>query len=49
VLLDARRDLQSLPAVRGAEMKDTITRLVALYVAWGTTENARAYRSLLGS
>ena len=49
VLLDARRDLQSLPAVRGAEMKDTITRLVALYVAWGKTENARAYRSLLGS
>ena len=49
VLLDARRDLQSVPAMRGSEMKDTITRLVALYVAWGKTENARAYRSLLGS
>ena len=49
MLLDARRDLQSVPAVRGVEMKDTITRLVDLYVAWGKSENARAYRSLLGS
>ena len=49
VLLDARRDLQSVPALRGEEMKNTIARLVELYVAWGRPENATAYRSLLGS
>jgi hypothetical protein len=48
-LLDARRDLESVPASGGAELKATITRLVELYVAWGKADRAAAYRTLLGS
>ena len=34
-LLDARRELESLPAMGGAEMKIAYARLVDLYFAWG--------------
>jgi hypothetical protein len=49
VLLDARRDLEALPAPRRQEMKATITRLVELYVAWGKRESAASHRALLAA
>ena len=49
VLLDARRQLEALPASGGAEMKVAIARLIELYVAWGRTDKAAAFRALLGS
>ena len=47
-LLDARRELESLPAMGGAEMKIAYSRLVDLYFAWGRPERAAAFRALLG-
>jgi serine/threonine protein kinase/tetratricopeptide (TPR) repeat protein len=47
VLLDARRDLESLPALRDAEMKATVARLAGLYAAWGKDDRAAAYRAQL--
>ena len=47
-LLDARRDLESLPAMGGAEMKNAYSRLVDLYFAWGRPERAASFRALLG-
>jgi serine/threonine protein kinase/tetratricopeptide (TPR) repeat protein len=48
-LLDARRDLESLPATGGAEMKLAYSRLVDLYFAWGKPARAASFRALLGS
>ena len=48
-LLDARRDLAALPGPQGREATATISRLVALYDAWGRPERAAAYRILLPS
>ena len=49
VLLDARRDLEAVPGPPGREATATITRLVALYDAWGRPDRAAAYRALLRS
>ncbi|PWT79429.1 MAG: hypothetical protein C5B57_13965, partial [Blastocatellia bacterium] len=49
VLLDARRDLESMPGGRGTELKATVTRLAELYAAWGKIDRAAEYRALLGS
>jgi serine/threonine protein kinase/tetratricopeptide (TPR) repeat protein len=49
MLLEARRDLEAMPAPRSADLKITISRLVQLYAAWGKQDRAAAYRSLLGS
>ena len=49
VLLDARRDLESLRPFRDADMKATVARLVDLYVAWGKPDAAATYRALLQS
>ena len=49
VLLDARRDLESLRPFRDADMKATVARLVDLYVAWGKLDAAATYRALLQS
>jgi serine/threonine protein kinase/tetratricopeptide (TPR) repeat protein len=48
VLLDARRDLEALPA-SPREVRATLTRLVDLYDAWGKRDRAAAYRALLAS
>jgi eukaryotic-like serine/threonine-protein kinase len=48
-LLDARRELESVPAPARSDMKITLTRLVDLYAAWGKHEKAAGYRALLGS
>ena len=48
-LLEARRELEALPAAGGAEMKVALARLVELYIAWGKREQAASYRTLLGS
>ena len=48
-LLEARRELESLPASGGADMNATITRLVELYTAWGRPDRVAAHRALLGS
>jgi serine/threonine protein kinase len=49
MLLEARRDLETLPASRGADMQTTIARLVDLYAAWGKPDKAATYRALQGS
>ena len=49
VLLDARRDLESLRPFRDADMKATLTHLIDLYVAWGKPDAAATYRALLQS
>jgi serine/threonine protein kinase len=49
VLLEARRDLDSLAAPRSAESKAAVLRLVELYVSWGRHERAAVSRALLGS
>jgi serine/threonine protein kinase/tetratricopeptide (TPR) repeat protein len=49
VLLDARRDLESLRPFRDADMKAVLTRLVDLYAAWGKPDAAATYRALLQS
>ena len=46
-LLDARRELESLPAMGGADMKIAYARLVDLYFAWGRPERAASFRALL--
>jgi serine/threonine protein kinase/tetratricopeptide (TPR) repeat protein len=48
-LLDARRELESLPATGGTEMKLAYARLVDLYFAWGKPARAASFRALLGS
>jgi serine/threonine protein kinase/tetratricopeptide (TPR) repeat protein len=48
-LLEARRELESLPAMGGAEMKIAYSRLVDLYFAWGRPARAASFRALLGS
>ncbi len=48
-LLDARRQLEALPAAGGAEMKVAIARLIELYVAWDKPDKAASFRTLLGS
>jgi serine/threonine protein kinase/tetratricopeptide (TPR) repeat protein len=48
VLLEARRDLDSLPAARSVEMKAAIVHLVDLYVPWGRRERESVSRALLG-
>ena len=46
MLLDARRQLEALPASGGAEMKVAIARLIELYVAWADpTRPPRSARS----
>ena len=47
VLLDAYRELQATPEAPRRDTAATIARLVALYDAWGRTEKAATYRSLL--
>jgi eukaryotic-like serine/threonine-protein kinase len=49
MLLDARRQLEALPASGGAEMKVAIARLIELYVAWGKPDKAASFRAQLGS
>jgi serine/threonine-protein kinase len=49
MLLDARRQLEALPAAGGAEMKVAIARLIELYVAWGKPDKAASFRAQLGS
>jgi hypothetical protein len=49
VLLDARRQLEALPASGGTEMKVVLARLIELYVAWGKPDRAAAFRAQLGS
>jgi hypothetical protein len=49
MLLDARRQLEALPASGGAEMKVVIARLIDLYVAWGKPDKAASFRAQLGS
>ena len=49
VLLDAHRDLTALPGPPGRDARTTLTRLVALYTAWGRPDRAAAYRRLLPS
>ena len=49
VLLEARRDLDSLAAPRSAESKAAALRLVELYISWGRHERAAVSRALLGS
>jgi serine/threonine protein kinase/tetratricopeptide (TPR) repeat protein len=46
-LLDARRELESLPGAGGPEMKLAISRLVDLYFAWGKPAKAASFRMLL--
>jgi serine/threonine protein kinase len=48
-LLDARRELESLPGTGGTEMKIAYARLVDLYFAWGKPARAASFRELLGS
>jgi serine/threonine protein kinase/tetratricopeptide (TPR) repeat protein len=48
-LLDARRQLEALPASGGTEMKVVIARLIDLYVAWGKPDKAASFRAQLGS
>jgi tetratricopeptide (TPR) repeat protein len=48
VFIEARRDLDSLPAARSVETKAAIGRLFELYVSWGTRERAAASRTLFG-
>ena len=47
VLLDARRDLQAMPDPQDRDARSTLTRLVALYEAWGRPDKAATYRALL--
>ena len=49
VLLDAQRDLKAVPEPRDREVKTNLTRLVALYEAWGRPNKAATYRALLSS
>ena len=48
-LLEARQDLESSAVPRPREITTTLTRLVALYVAWGRPDKAATYRGLLAS
>jgi serine/threonine protein kinase/tetratricopeptide (TPR) repeat protein len=48
VLLEAHRDLKAWPG-QDRETRTALTRLVALYTAWGRPESAAVYRSLLPS
>ena len=49
VLLEARRELEALPAAGGADMKIAVSRLIDLYIAWGKPARAASVRALLGS
>ena len=46
LLVDAQGVLKHIPGPQGREAKATLTRLVALYEAWGRPEKAAAYRAL---
>jgi serine/threonine protein kinase/Tfp pilus assembly protein PilF len=46
VLLDAHRDLEAALGPRHRDAKAILTRLVALYEAWGRPDRAAAYRTL---
>ena len=46
-LLLARRELEAMPTVPAAAVRDTVRRLAALYDAWGKPHDAAAYRALL--
>ena len=49
LLLEARRDLEAMPAPPRRDIQTTLTRLVELYDAWRKPESASAYRALLAS
>ena len=49
LLLEARRDLEAMPAPPRRDLQTTLTRLIDLYVAWRKPESASAYRALLAS
>ena len=49
VLLEARRDLEATPGPQSRDAKATITRLVALYDAWGRPDRGRRVPELLPS
>jgi serine/threonine-protein kinase len=49
VLLEARRDLEAMPSPPQPVTRATVTRLVALYSAWGKAAEADRYRALLSS
>ncbi len=49
VLLDARRYFKDLPGPPGRDATMILTRLVALYEAWGRPDKAAAYRALMTS
>ena len=49
VLLEARRDLAALSPPSSRDVRETNTRLIDLYVAWGKPDKAAHYRVLLGS
>ena len=46
LLIDAHRVLKDIPGPQGREAKATVSRLVALYQAWGRPEKAAAYRAV---
>lgn len=47
LLLDARRDLDTLPQPRADEVRETLARLGTLYDAWGKPDRAAAHRAQL--
>ena len=49
LLLEARRDLETLTPARPHDLKLTLGRLVDLYVAWGRPGRAAEHRALLAS
>ncbi len=46
LLVDAQSVLKDIPGPQGREARATLTRLVALYEAWGRPEKATPYRAL---
>jgi serine/threonine protein kinase len=49
MLLEARKDFETMSVPQLDDMKETLTRLVDLYTAWGQPEKAAAYRGMLHS
>ena len=49
LLLEARRDLEAMPAPPRRDIETTLIRLIALYDAWGKPDSASAYRTRLAS
>jgi serine/threonine protein kinase len=49
VLLESKRDLEASPAPSQRDVDATLTRLIALYTAWGRPDEAARYRTLLRS